>query len=74
MALWFFLALVQCFICQPGGGRGCLAFMGRVFLILPTNDGHPVKRVNYATEVNHDKTIRKEKNIPEAAFAGIQEG
>jgi hypothetical protein len=43
-------------------------------LILPTNDGHPVKRVNYATEVNHDKTIRKEKNIPEAAFAGIQEG
>ena len=44
------------------------------FLILPTNDGHPVKRVNYATEVNHDKTIRKEKNIPEAAFAGIQEG
>lgn len=43
-------------------------------MILPTNDGHPVKRVNYATEVNHDKTIRKEKNIPEAAFAGIQEG
>ena len=43
-------------------------------VILPTNDGHPVKRVNYATEVNHDKTIRKEKNIPEAAFAGIQEG
>ena len=45
-----------------------------VAVILPTNDGHPVKRVNYATEVNHDKTIRKEKNIPEAAFAGIQEG
>ncbi len=30
--------------------------------------------VNYATEVNHDKTIRKEKSIPEAAVAGIQEG
>ena len=24
-------------------------------LILPTNDGHPVKRVIYATEVNHDQ-------------------
>ena len=46
----------------------------KAILILPTNDGHPVKRVNYATEVNHDKTIRKEKNIPEAAFTGIQEG
>ena len=43
-------------------------------LILPTNDGHPVKRVNDATEVNHDKTIRKEAlalaekiGIPKAA-------
>ena len=27
-----------------------------VQLILPANDGHPVKRVHYATEVNHDKT------------------
>ena len=41
----------------------------KVIVILPTNDGHPVKRVNYATEVNYDKTIRKEKYIPEAAFA-----
>ena len=24
-------------------------------LILPTNNGHPVKRLNYATEVNHGK-------------------
>jgi hypothetical protein len=23
--------------------------------ILPTNDGHPVKRVTYASVVNHDK-------------------
>jgi hypothetical protein len=30
-------------------------------LILPTNDGHPVKRVNYATEVHHDKANRKGK-------------
>ena len=51
-----------------------MLFYCLVEVILPTNDGHPVKRVNYATEVNHDKTIRKEKNTPEAAFAGIQEG
>ena len=25
-------------------------------LILPTNNRHPVKRVNYATEVNHGKS------------------
>jgi hypothetical protein len=25
-------------------------------LILPANGGHPVQRVHYATEVNHDKT------------------
>ena len=40
-------------------------------VILPANGRHPVKRINYATEVNHDKTIRKEKDIPEAAFTGI---
>ena len=26
-----------------------------VYLILPSNDGHPVKRVIFATEVIHDK-------------------
>lgn len=37
-------------------------------LILPTNDGHPAKRVNYATEVNYDKTGRKEQGNTAAAF------
>ena len=46
-------------------------------MILPTNDGHPVKRVNYATEVNHDKAIRKEKgNVirqePEVKYVFMQ--
>jgi IS30 family transposase len=29
-------------------------------LILPSNGGHPVKRVSYATEVTHDKTSKAE--------------
>ena len=35
-------------------------------MMLPANDGHPAKRVNYATEVNHDKQDRIEKDSPEA--------
>jgi hypothetical protein len=42
-------------------------------LILPANDGHPVKRVNYAAEVNHDKANRKEKDNPIAIFSGISQ-
>ena len=42
-------------------------------VILPANDGHPVKRVQYATEVNHDKTnSSKEDDDPETVFKGIQ--
>ena len=38
-------------------------------MILPANDGHPVKRVQYATEVNHDKTkSSKEGGSPEKEF------
>ena len=33
-------------------------------LILPSTDGHPVKRVNYATEVNHGKTDNPQESIP----------
>lgn len=33
-------------------------------LILPSTDGQPVKRVNYATEVNHGKTDNPQENIP----------
>ena len=40
-------------------------------VILPTNDGHPVKRVHYATEVTYDKTSN-EKDIPESVSTGIQ--
>jgi transposase len=32
-------------------------------LILPSNEGHPVKRVTFATEVDHDKTINREKEV-----------
>ena len=42
-------------------------------VILPANDGHPVKRVHYATEVNHGKTnSSKEGDDPETVFKGIQ--
>jgi antirestriction protein ArdC len=42
-------------------------------VILPANDGHPVKRIHYATEVNHDKTnSSKEDDDPETVFKGIQ--
>ena len=34
-------------------------------MILPANDGHPVKRVKYATEVTYDKTDWKENGVPE---------
>ncbi|MBU3071660.1 hypothetical protein KOI40_17665, partial [Aestuariicella sp. G3-2] len=40
-------------------------------LILPTNDGHPAKRVSYATEVNHDRKGRKEESNPKAAPSRI---
>jgi hypothetical protein len=40
-----------------------------LLLILPATDGHPVKRVNYATEVNHDKQDRIEKDNTEAVCA-----
>jgi hypothetical protein len=43
-------------------------------MTLPPNDEHPVKRVNYATEVNHDKIDRKEKVISKAILPGTQEG
>jgi len=30
-------------------------------VILPTTNGRPVKRVNYATEVSHGKTVKQDK-------------
>ena len=44
---------------------------GRAGVILPINAGHPVKRVNYAPEVSHDKQGRYEKDNPAEALAGI---
>ena len=41
-------------------------------VILPGNDGHPVKRVQYATEVNHDKTNSSKEDDPETVFKRIQ--
>ena len=40
-------------------------------MILPSNEGHPVKRLTFATEVDHDKTINREKAGKETAHAGI---
>ncbi len=44
-------------------------------VILPTTDGHPVKRVHYATEVNHDKkdidNERRQSQNTQTAFAGV---
>ena len=48
-----------------------LLFLGSSCMILPINAGHPVKRVNYATEVNHDKANRKENDHPEATHSGV---
>jgi len=48
-----------------------LLFLGSSCMILPINAGHPVKRVNYATEVSHDKQGRYEKDNPAEALAGI---
>jgi poly-beta-1,6-N-acetyl-D-glucosamine biosynthesis protein PgaD len=44
-------------------------------LILPTNDGPPDKRVNYATEVTHDETNEEEEeeeDAPESVFEAVQ--
>jgi len=41
-------------------------------MILTVNDGHPVKRVHYATEVSHDKTKSGKEDDPETMFHGIQ--
>ena len=49
--------------------RGCRPFDGE--MILPANDGHPVKRVHYATEVNHDKTKSSKEDEQEAVFKGV---
>jgi len=43
----------------------------QLLVILPSNEGHPVKRVTFATEVDHDKTINREKAGKETAHAGI---
>jgi len=47
-------------------------FVVSAILILPANDGHPVKRVQYATEVNHDKTNSSKEDDPETVLKGIQ--
>jgi hypothetical protein len=41
-------------------------------LILPANGGHPVKRVHYATEVNHDKGKAAREEGTQTIFRGIQ--
>jgi len=43
-------------------------------MILPTNDRHPVKRVNYATEVNHDSKHKNEEDNLAAALSRIPGG
>ena len=53
-------------------GRGCVQEQDCLSLILPANDGHPVKRVQYATEVNDDKTNSSKEDDPETVLKGIQ--
>ena len=45
----------------------CILVTSHPDLILPTDDGHPVKRVNYAIEVTHDKQDRNKEGNPEEA-------
>ena len=40
-------------------------------MILPSMDGHPVKRVKFATEVNHDQTGKSEQ-FTETLFETVQ--
>jgi hypothetical protein len=47
------------------------SLLGYRELILPTNDGHPVKRLNYA--VIHGKTNEAEQSNPQVVFRGIQD-
>lgn len=43
-----------------------------IWVILPTNHGHSVKRVNYATEVNHEEGIQSPGEGPSALFSQLQ--
>jgi hypothetical protein len=48
-------------------------------LILPTNEGHPVKRVKFATDVDHDKKNDQEKvgsetTLPTVQVRGVKAG
>jgi hypothetical protein len=45
-----------------------------IAVVLPANDGHPVKRVHYATEVNHETPKSSTEDGPETVFRGIQGG
>ena len=38
----------------------------------PANDGHSVMRIQYATEVNHEKKNSSEEDDPETVFKGIK--
>jgi len=59
---------------HKAGFTHATARTGAVTLILPTNDRHPVKRVNYATEVNHDSKDKNEEDNPAAALSRIPGG
>ena len=41
--------------------------------MLSSNDGHPVKRVNYATEVIPGKNNETKQTGPQAVFGGVRE-
>ncbi len=47
-------------------------FLDAITLILPTNRGHPVKRVNYRkAEVTDDQASQKTQDNPSPTYAGI---
>jgi hypothetical protein len=42
-------------------------------MIQPSTDGHSVKRLNYATEVNHDKTSKTQNGERSATRKAMKE-
>lgn len=58
---------------QCGATQGAKSLTQKRILpavILPSMDGHPVKRVKFATEVNHEQAERNGQ-VTEALFAAV---
>src|SRR5690606_26438258 len=58
-------------LCSQGPLARSGAALALFEVILPASDGHLLKRVNYATEVNHDEANRKEIPPTAATCPGV---